>query len=469
MKTTDNLSLNICTFPEDNKVGNGTLANSYSENFQKIDDFANDVDTKLEELKSTIHTIHGLHDTKSGELVMVEDADEGSIFRKISVAGAYEQLATTGKNMLKVAGEHDTTVAGVSISVADDGTVTLNGTVSITDGTVKNLVLGNASILSWDIGKRYTLSVWQVSGSASVPAGTGNSFAYSIFSQDHSKHFQGDTTQTNITNYTAIDTATALSPGIVMLQLWRDGIIFNNFKFRLQVELGTRATSYEPYTGGKASPSIDYQQTVEMLKKPVVKITGSDTSKVNREIVLSMPEEHPYIAMLPDTTHDDIEILDDGTIELVARIWHRKFNISDMDNAENYPGWSIPKIDELMKYLGQDSDTVLSCISSVGGNYNVNTVGDTIRIYTKPDTFGGLTQPEIITKYSGVVVDMYGKIETNEIRYSVGKIDPVLVPESTCNIWVDAEMQTDVTVDYPRDINIIIKNIETKLDTLLNT
>ena len=466
MKTTENLSLDIYSCPEDKKISNSELVNSFSDNFQKIDGFSNDVNTKLEELKTTIHTIHGLHDTKSGEIVKVEDGDEGSIFRKISVAGAYEQLATTGKNMLKIAGKYDTSIAGVNVSVANDGTVTLNGTASITDGVVKNIVLGDASVLSWDTGKRYTLSVWQVSGSASVPAGTGNSFAYSIFSQDHNKHFQGDTTQTNITNYTAIDTASDLSPGIVMLQLWRDGITFNNFKFRLQVELGTKATSYEPYTGGKASPSIDYQQTIEMLKNPVVKISGSDTTKIDRQIVLTMPEEHPYLAMLPDTTHDSIEILDDGTIELVARIWNREFNISDMDNAENYPGWSIPKTDELMKYLGQDSDTALSCICSVGGSYNVNTVGDTIRIYTKPDTFGGLTQPEIIMQYPNVTVDMYGKIETNEVRYPVGKIDPVLVPESTCSIWVEAEMQTEVTVDYPRDINIIIKNIENKLNAL---
>lgn len=42
----------------------------------------------------------------------------------------------------------------------------------------------------------------------------------------------------------------------------------------IQIEKGTTATPYEPYTGGKPSPSPDYPQEIKVIENPTVKVTG---------------------------------------------------------------------------------------------------------------------------------------------------------------------------------------------------
>lgn len=44
----------------------------------------------------------------------------------------------------------------------------------------------------------------------------------------------------------------------------------------LQVELGTEATSYEPYVGGQPSPSPDYPQEIKSVVNPTVKVCGKN-------------------------------------------------------------------------------------------------------------------------------------------------------------------------------------------------
>lgn len=464
MRTTENLSLEIHDNREDGSVETGTVANSNASNFEKIDKFAEDVGTALGNLKDNIKTIHGLHTTKTDEVVTVDDADAGGIFKKIATYGAYEQLSTTGKNVLGISGTYDTEQSGVTVSVVDD-IITLNGTVSSDVEPVK-IVLGNNCKFAWDSGKRYTLSVVPVSGSATLGTDEGNTFAFLLASPNAEKTFDVDTTQTNIASYTKVGTSFAYNTGTVALQIWRNGTVFNDFKFRLQVELGTRFTSYEPFSGGKPSPSLDYPQDPKMLKEFSMKISGADTSKTSRILSFNLPEDQPYLAMLPDTTKDVLEISADGSVNLIKKIWHKRLKIADMDNAENYPGWSLPKSDELMSYVKESSHSLVSSINSFGIQFTVNTVGDTIRLFATKEDFGGLTQPELVQKYPNTYMDIYGKIETEEAVIPVTNIDPVLVPESTSNIWVDGEMQTDVIVDYPRDINIIISKIEEKLASI---
>lgn len=55
----------------------------------------------------------------------------------------------------------------------------------------------------------------------------------------------------------------------------------------IQVEIGTEATAYEPYTGGIPSPNPDYPQEIRSVVNPVVKIYGKnllDVKMINRTI-----------------------------------------------------------------------------------------------------------------------------------------------------------------------------------------
>lgn len=53
----------------------------------------------------------------------------------------------------------------------------------------------------------------------------------------------------------------------------------------LQVELGTEATAYEPYTGGKPSPSPDYPQEIKSVVNPTVKVRGKNLFNYKETII----------------------------------------------------------------------------------------------------------------------------------------------------------------------------------------
>lgn len=47
----------------------------------------------------------------------------------------------------------------------------------------------------------------------------------------------------------------------------------------IQVEKGSKATSFEPYTGGQPSPSPDYPQEIKSVVNPTVKVSNEDGTK----------------------------------------------------------------------------------------------------------------------------------------------------------------------------------------------
>ena len=92
--------------------------------------------------------------------------------------------------------------------------------------------------------------VKKVGGSASLGSGDGITFAYALFSTDYNHYFRGDTNSTNLNVYIARDVALVETELVFMLQCWRNGTVFNNYKFQIEVVEGTTApTTYTPYIG----------------------------------------------------------------------------------------------------------------------------------------------------------------------------------------------------------------------------
>lgn len=64
------------------------------------------------------------------------------------------------------------------------------------------------------------------------------------------------------------------------INLWNDyGATYNtnlNATFAIQIEKGSTATSYEPYTGGIPSPNPDYPQEIKSVVNPTVKMCGKN-------------------------------------------------------------------------------------------------------------------------------------------------------------------------------------------------
>lgn len=156
-----------------------------------------------------------------------------------------------GGNVIELLSTYDSS-SGIKIAVDAEKNITLNGTV-VGKG---NITIGMCR-LHWVAGKNYTMYVKKVGGSASIGSGDGITFAYSLFTTDYNHYFRGSTNSTNLDAYIARDVALVETELIFMLQCWRDGTVFNNFKFQIEVVPGTTApTTYAPYTGQTAALTL---------------------------------------------------------------------------------------------------------------------------------------------------------------------------------------------------------------------
>ena len=186
-----------------------------------------------------------------------------------------------GGNVIEFLSTNDSS-SGIKIAVDAKKNITLNGTV-VGKG---NITIGMCR-LHWVAGKNYTMYVKKVGGSASLGSGDGITFAYSLFTTDYNHYFRGDTTSKNLDAYIARDVALVETELIFMMQCWRDGTVFNNFKFQIEVVPGTAApTTYSPYTGQTATltlPSTIYGGTVDAVtgeaKSEYLKYTVNGTEE----------------------------------------------------------------------------------------------------------------------------------------------------------------------------------------------
>lgn len=149
-----------------------------------------------------------------------------------------------GENVIEFLSTEDPS-SDIKIAIDPEKNITLNGTLAgkgnITVGTCR---------LHWVAGKTYTMYIKKVGGNASLGSGEGITFAYSLFTTDYNHYFRGGTNSTNLDEYIARDVALVETELVFMLQCWRAGTVFNNFKFQIEVVEGTTTpTTYTPYIG----------------------------------------------------------------------------------------------------------------------------------------------------------------------------------------------------------------------------
>lgn len=178
-----------------------------------------------------------------------------------------------GENVIEFLSTEDSN-SDIKIAVDAEKNITLNGTIS----AKRNIIIGMCR-LHWVAGKTYTMYVKKVGGSVSLGSGDGITFAYSLFATDYEHYFRGDTTGTNIDAYIASNVALVETELVFMLQCWRVGTVFNNFKFQIAVVPGTIApTTYTPYNG--QTNTLTLPETVYGGEVDAVKGEGPDTWKL---------------------------------------------------------------------------------------------------------------------------------------------------------------------------------------------
>ena len=176
------------------------------------------------------------------------DSDNGKIM-DMMLYGKSEQFTTIGKNLLKIK-DGTQTLRGVTVT-ANDGVVTLKGT-AVESGwailTIDSFVLDGTYILSSNISSNVRVIVVDKSFKTILKEGES----------------------ANLENAEASKVCFTVT----------EGETYDISNILIQIEKGSVATSYEPYTGGNPSPNPSYPQEIKSVVNPTVKVTNEDGSKV---------------------------------------------------------------------------------------------------------------------------------------------------------------------------------------------
>ena len=220
-----------------------------------IDDTADDTNyptTKaVKDYVDTGFEINTITETAEGSSVNITDSANTKL-KDLNIYGKTTQFSTTGKNLLDGSLWKDTINSrGITVQyLPDEDCFLLNGTAAMTiQYAIKNVNIPLA------VGENYTISSKIISGTVTRP----NESDYFVFYLG-----QGDTLESyeNWIGSTIGKTTTKQATKKYCSYAWfyiTQGIVLNNVKVQIVFSKGTDDT-YEPYTGGKASPSVEYPQ-----------------------------------------------------------------------------------------------------------------------------------------------------------------------------------------------------------------
>lgn len=222
-----------------------TFPSDYTETVEDVKNLKKDVQ-KLDDNKIT-----KFYTNNQGEKVL-NDSDNGKI-QDLVIYGKSEQAQYTGTNLLPLLRRPSGGYAGVTVTTKEDGTIVYNGTATKNIDYYLCGAYANEAKYSLDETKEYIIR--------KMPTGIvlylgANSVSTKI-----------------ITNSDLV--TSGFSFGFVLLRC-TEGSTFNNTEVKVQINEGTTLLDYEPYTGGKPSPSPEYPQEIKAVVNPVIKTHGTN-------------------------------------------------------------------------------------------------------------------------------------------------------------------------------------------------
>lgn len=197
-----------------------------------------------DEVKNIVQEVHddaafNILQTVSGENIVVNDSSNSPL-KGLRIFGRTNQITTTGKNLFNI----NTTAVVDNVSyVRDDSSVTITTGASLNADGYARLMFENIQV---DASKTYTIS-FDTDSTEEVTIGW--------YGCTKTANLSGNThysvTLSNITT-------TTFSVGVMVPNTT---VTFSN----IQIEAGTVATAYEPYTSGVASPSPTFPQRLRTV------------------------------------------------------------------------------------------------------------------------------------------------------------------------------------------------------------
>lgn len=224
-----------------------TFPSDYTETVENVKNLQNDVQ-KLDNNKIT-----KFYTNNNGDTVL-NDSDDGKI-QDLVIYGKSEQKQYKGTNLLDAVTKNEQTDSGVTVTPQVDGSFLLNGTTTKDNADIYLAgTWGQTIVGTLDPTKKY---FFRGSGNSNIIIKVGTQEDIKVVCETGS-------------------VINGFSYAFYYLQFPKSGTTFNNVVFYPQINEGEILLDYEPYTGGKPSPSPEYPQEIKAVVNPVIKTHGTN-------------------------------------------------------------------------------------------------------------------------------------------------------------------------------------------------
>lgn len=208
----------------------------------------------------------------------------------------------------------------------------------------------------------------------------------------------------------------------------------------IQIERNSTATEYKPHT--------------------------------SQTLTFTLPAEHPYLAKLPDGTADEIVVDEEGNVELVARVSKATIVASKIVDTwgKGYAIYSWPKDGRYSPHATSDGTAVIcdKLKAETGANIYRGlgigiSVGSTFANNKSCVTTIALGDGADLSSIDGAF--FYYPLMT-PVRYKLAPIEMPKAQDSIINVWADAEVAPNTGIEYVRDVNIVVSNLESAIASI---
>lgn len=502
-------------------------------------------DVKATEAKLYPVAENTLKGTAKDTFIHVDDAFPSTLLG-IEIEGATEQVTTTGAQMINQDGTEKTT-NGLTVTPNADGSVTVNNVAKYWTWYThdSNIVIEAGTYTISGGTDRVSIFVTRISDGGTI----------------------GSQTSSKPSTFSVTETETAK----IMLRFKAGS--YKAYSVYPMLQKGSVATAYEPYTGGKPSPSHEYPQEISNISKAELKVAGKNLAGVDESdnvnfilrkeplpagtytfscdkgrgssfyfnikpldgsgkivendivsnatspctITLSEPTglyvngwglTAPYsiggiqlevgskvtdfepiskpkatqidlkgnelcslvenLRWNPKTFKDELVIDSGGNVSLIKRVF-----TAHIDGSE--PMW--PNNTDKFQYFNYTPKTVrpIDGSSAIRSNrfgkvsrdpwsFYVAGGSNAELFFTFPlGTFANADELNEWLSKNPIDVNYLGA-ETQTIP--LGKIELPALPESVSNVWTDAEITPKTTIEYTRDVNIVVANLESAIASI---
>lgn len=203
--------------------------------------------TKANEVESKL-TGNILKGKAKDTFIHVDDAFPASLLG-IEIEGATEQVKTTGAQMIQPDGTEITT-NGLTVTPNADGSV-----------TARNVAKG----WTW---YTHDSNIVIEAGTYTISGGTDSVSVFVTRISD------GGTIGSQTSSVPSTFTVTKTETAKIMLRFKAAG--YNSVSVYPMLQKGSSATAYEPYSGGKPSPSPDFPQDIKVIENPTIQVRGKN-------------------------------------------------------------------------------------------------------------------------------------------------------------------------------------------------